>query len=67
MVTVLVYKWHRGFPDYKYCIFTGTSKTQIGSVIKLIPAPDWPTGKKRVLAVGLFNDGVDQIILDSYI
>jgi len=35
--------------------------------MKLSPAPDWPAGKKRVLAVGLFNDGVHQIISDSYI
>jgi archaeal type IV pilus assembly protein PilA len=40
-------------------------KPGLGAVMKLSPAPDWPTGKRRILAVGQFNDGVQQIIMDT--
>ena len=43
------------------------AKPSLGAVMKLQPAPDWPTGRKRILAVGSFNDGVDQVIVDMYV
>ena len=62
--------WYTSSVDGALTINTASSpapaKPNLGAVMKLIPAPDWPAGKKRVLAVGHFNDGVDQIILDSY-
>jgi len=63
--------WYTSGTDGTLTIKTASSppptKPDIGAVMKLSPAPDWPAGKKRVLAVGLFNDGVHQIISDSYI
>ena len=62
--------WYTSGTDGSLTINTASSPTptkpRIGAVITLQPAPDWPAGKKRVLAVGSFNDGIDQIILDSY-
>jgi flagellin-like protein len=55
--------------DGALTISTATSpapvKPDIGVVMKLYPAPDGPAGKKRVLVVGSFSDGVQQVILDS--
>jgi len=31
------------------------------------PAGGWPEGPKHVMVVGVFSDGVDQIILDTYL
>lgn len=62
--------WYTSSTDGALTVSTATSpipvKPDIGAVMKLSPAPDWPAGKKRVLAVGSFSDGVQQIILDSY-
>lgn len=62
--------WYTSSTDGGLTVSTATSPTpvkpDIGAVMKLSPAPDWPLGKKRVLAVGSFSDGVQQIILDSY-
>jgi hypothetical protein len=43
------------------------TKPRLGAVMKLTPPPDWPAGKKRVLVVGSYNDGQQQIISDTYI
>jgi archaeal type IV pilus assembly protein PilA len=43
------------------------AKPKLGAVMTLTPAPDWPAGKKRVLVVGSYNDGNEQIISDIYI
>jgi flagellin-like protein len=63
--------WYTSSTDGSLTINTASSpspaKPNLGAVMKLSPAPDWPAGKKRVLAVGSFNDGVDQIILDTYV
>jgi len=63
-------EWYTSSTDGALTVSTATSpapvKPDIGAVMKLYPAPDWPAGQKRVLAVGSFNDGVQQIILDSY-
>lgn len=62
--------WYTSGNDGSLTISTASSpapvKPEIGSVMKLYPAPDWPAGKKRILAIGIFNDGVHQVILDSY-
>jgi len=62
--------WYTSNTDGSLTVNTASSpspaKPRLGAVMKLQPAPDWPAGKKRVLAVGSFNDGVEQIILDSY-
>jgi flagellin-like protein len=62
--------WYTSSTDGGLTVSTATSPTpvkpDIGAVMKLSPSPDWPAGKKRVLAVGSFSDGVQQIILDSY-
>jgi flagellin-like protein len=62
--------WYTSSTNGALTISTATSpapvKPDIGAMMKLNPASDWPTGKKRVLAVGSFSDGVQQIILDSY-
>ena len=39
----------------------------VGAVMKLYPAADWPSGQKHVLVVAAFCDGVHQIILDTYL
>jgi len=44
------------------------AKPKIGAVMKLnpiSPISDWPDGLKHVVVVGSFNDGANQIILDS--
>ena len=62
--------WYTSSTDGTLTLKTTSSpdpvKPRLGSVMKLSPAPDWPAGKKHVIAVGQFNDGVQQIILDSY-
>jgi flagellin-like protein len=62
--------WYTSSTDGALTVSTATSpapvKPDVGAMMKLHPAPDWPAGKKRVLAVGSFSDGVQQIILDSY-
>ena len=62
--------WYTSSADGDLTINTASSpapaKPHLGAVMKLIPAPDWPAGKKRVLVVGQFNDGVEQIIMDRY-
>ena len=40
-------------------------KPIIGAPI-ILPGP-WPSGPKHVLVVGVFGDGVNQIILDTYL
>ena len=63
--------WYTSNTDGSLTINTASSpapaKPNLGAVMKLSPAPDWPSGKKRILAVGSFDDGVDQIILDTYL
>ncbi len=62
--------WYTSSTDGVLTISTATSpapvKPRVGATMKLYPAPDWPTDKKHILAIGSFNDGVQQIILDSY-
>ena len=43
------------------------AKPDIGAVMKLNPNPGWPTGQKHIQVVGTFTDGVDQVILDTYV
>ena len=63
--------WYTSNTDGSLTINTASSPTpakpDLGAVMKIQPAPDWPAGKKRVLAVGSFNDGIDQVILDTYV
>jgi len=42
-------------------------KPGIGSPMILHPAADWPSGPRHVMVVGVFSDGEDQIILDTYL
>ena len=62
--------WYTSSTNGALTISTATSpapvKPDIGATMKLNPAPDWPAGQKRVLAVASFSDGVQQVILDSY-
>jgi flagellin-like protein len=62
--------WYTSSTNGALTISTATSpapvKPDIGATLKLNPAPDWPVGQKRVLAVASFSDGVQQVILDSY-
>ena len=49
---------------------TDQKRPNIGAVMKLIPispTSDWPTGQKHVVVTGTFNDGVNQIILDTFV
>jgi flagellin-like protein len=39
----------------------------VGSVMKLIPAADWPPGQKHIVVVGTFNDGSSHVILDTIV
>ncbi len=63
--------WYTSSTDGSLTINTASSpapaKPNLGTVMKLLKAPDWPTEKKRVIAVGSFNDGVDQVIVDMYV
>jgi hypothetical protein len=63
--------WYTSNSDGSLTINTASTpapaKPNLGAVMKLSPAPDWPAGRKRVLAVGSFNDGVDQVIFDTFI
>jgi len=43
------------------------AKPNIGAVMKLNKDPDWPPGQKHIQVVGTFADGVDQVILDTYV
>jgi archaeal type IV pilus assembly protein PilA len=46
----------------------GTSyKPRIGAPMTLNPSADWPPGQRHVMVVGVFSDGVSQIILDTYL
>jgi archaeal type IV pilus assembly protein PilA len=47
----------------------GTSyKPRIGEPMTLYKTAEWPlNGPKHVMVVGVFSDGVDQIILDTYL
>ena len=62
--------WYTSSADGDLTLNTASSppptKPKLGAVMTLTPAPDWPAGKKHVIAVGQFNDGVQQIIVDSY-
>ena len=62
--------WYTSSIDGALTISTASSpppvKPKIGALMTLHPAPDWPSGQKHVIVVGSFNDGVQQIILDSY-
>jgi flagellin-like protein len=62
--------WYTSSTDGALTISTATSpapvKPDVGAMMKLHRAPDWPAGKKRVLAVASFSDGVQQVILDTY-
>jgi flagellin-like protein len=62
--------WYTSSIDGELTISTASSpapaKPKIGALMTLHPAPDWPDGQKRVIVVGSFNDGVQQIIMDSY-
>jgi hypothetical protein len=43
------------------------AKPDVGAVMKLYPAADWPAGQRHVVVVGNFNDGASQIILDTIV
>jgi hypothetical protein len=43
---------------------TPYAKPEIGAVMKLHPAADWPSGQKHVVVVDTFNDGASQVIPD---
>jgi len=46
------------------------AKPDVGAVMKLYPlspVSDWPSGQKHIQVVGIFGDGVDQVILDTYV
>ncbi len=62
--------WYTSSTDGALTISTATSpapvKPDVGAMMKLYTTPDWPAGQKRVLVVASFNDGVQQVILDSY-
>jgi flagellin-like protein len=63
--------WYTSSADGDLTLNTASSpppaKPRLGAVMTLTPAPDWPVGKKRVLVVGSYNDGQEQIISDTYI
>jgi len=63
--------WYTSSADGDLTLKTGSSpapaKPRLGAVITLTPAPDWPAGQKRILVVGSYNDGQEQIISDTYI
>ncbi len=63
--------WYTSGTDGSLTINTASSpapaKPRLGTVMKLQKAPDWPTEKKRVIAVGSFSDGIDQVIVDMYV
>ena len=63
--------WYTSSADGDLTLNTASSpapaKPRLGAVMTLTPAPDWPAGQKRVLVVGSYNDGVKQIISDTYI
>jgi hypothetical protein len=43
-------------------------KPRIGAPMTLIPTDDWPRNDARhIMVVGVFSDGVDQIVLDIYL
>jgi hypothetical protein len=62
--------WYTSSIDGALTISTASSpppvKPKIGALMILHPAPDWPADQKRIIVVGSFNDGVRQIIMDSY-
>ena len=62
--------WYTSSVDGALTISTASSpppsKPKIGAQMALYPASDWPDGQKHVFAVGYFNDGIQQVILDSY-
>jgi flagellin-like protein len=43
------------------------AKPNIGAVMKLHPAADWPSGQKHVVVVGAFGDGPSQVITDTFV
>jgi len=43
------------------------AKPNIGTVMKLYPAPDWPNSQRHVVVVGNFNDGASQVITDTFV
>jgi flagellin-like protein len=47
---------------------TDQKKPDVGAVMKLIPPSptDWP-GQKHIVVVGAFNDGANQVILDTMV
>jgi flagellin-like protein len=63
--------WYTSSADGDLTLNTGSSpapaKPRLGAVMTLTPAPDWPAGQKRILVVGSYNDGQQQIISDTYI
>lgn len=42
-------------------------KPDVGALMKLYHADDWPLGQKHVIVVGVFNDGANQVILDTMV
>ena len=46
---------------------TPYAKPDVGAVMKLHPAADWPSGQKHVVVVGSFNDGASQVIPDTMV
>ena len=63
--------WYTSSEDGALTISTtpGTPvKPRIGSpMIPTTPGGGWPPGPMHVMVVGVFSDGVDQIILDTYL
>lgn len=48
-------------------IATDQKKPKVGAVMKLLPAPDWPSDNKHVIVVGSFSDLGNQVILDTFV
>ncbi|MCX6672088.1 MAG: type IV pilin N-terminal domain-containing protein [Euryarchaeota archaeon] len=43
------------------------AKPEVGAVMQLHQAADWPSGQKHIVVIGRFNDGTDQVILDTMV
>jgi len=43
------------------------AKPDIGAIMKLSPCTCWPDSQKHVQVIGIFTDGDDQVILDTFL
>jgi hypothetical protein len=49
-------------------MISGSSdKPGIGMPMRLCLTADWPPGQKHIVVVGAFNDGANQVILDTFV